>query len=228
MDFTDGRWPAYRFVDGYLVTVTLILGVSLFRWLSCISPEHRYMLAFIVAVIVAFIQFIRLWIVLTDRRNANKHADPFSIVYYYSYILAHRRGIPAVSVKETEGTGTPKASTDIAEPPHDDDEEDTEEGKTTSSTDLWRQEFMDTYRHLREHGNSAFIFLLELVLAALAFCVVAKPGQSPANQLSAIGLLFAIWALPSVFVHLLAQHLERRFSRYDLKVRSTTKSKEAE
>ena len=82
---------------------------------------------------------------------------------------------------------------------------------------------MDTYRHLREHGNSAFIFLLELVLATLAYGVIARPGQSPSHALSAIGLLFAIWATPSVFVHLLAQHLERRFSRYDQKLKSEAK-----
>jgi hypothetical protein len=74
---------------------------------------------------------------------------------------------------------------------------------------------MDTYRHLREHGNSAFIFLLELALAALTYCVITVPGQSSAHQLGAVGLLFATWAIPSVFVHLLAQHLERRFSRYE-------------
>jgi hypothetical protein len=32
---------------------------------------------------------------------------------------------------------------------------------------------------------------------------------------SAIGALFALWASPVLFVHLLGQLLERRFSQYD-------------
>ena len=77
---------------------------------------------------------------------------------------------------------------------------------------------MDTYRHLREHGNSAFIFILEIALASLAFCIITKPGQLPVQQLGAIGTLFAVWAVPSAFVHLLRQHLERRFSHFDRRV----------
>jgi hypothetical protein len=95
--------------------------------------------------------------------------------------------------------------------------EEKSEGESTDKQ--WRKEFMETYRHLREHGNSAFILLMEIALAALAYCVIAKPGQSPTHQLAAIGVLFAVWATPSMFVHLISQHLERRFSRYDLKIR---------
>jgi len=74
---------------------------------------------------------------------------------------------------------------------------------------------MDTYRHLREHGNSAFIFLLELGLTALVYCVIANSERSAPEQLGMIAVLLAIWAVPSVLVHLIAQHLERRFSHYD-------------
>ncbi len=132
-----------------------------------------------------------------------------------------QRGIPAV--EETEKKGSGQDQTNGPEKPLDEDEEEKEEVTTTRSrTNLWRQEFMDTYRHLREHGNSAFIFLLEIALAALAYCVITKPGQSAAHQLAAIGWLFAIWAIPSALVHLHGQLLERRFSRYDQKLESAT------
>jgi hypothetical protein len=77
---------------------------------------------------------------------------------------------------------------------------------------------MDTYRHLREHGNSAFTFILELALAGLVYCVITKPGQTPPQQLGAVGALFAIWAIPAVFVHFLGQSLEQRFSHFDRRV----------
>jgi hypothetical protein len=159
-------------------------------FLRYVPPECRYWPAFTAALIVAAVQLIRLWIVFSHRFTVQGHEDPVSSAYFYAYVLAHRRTV-------------------LAEKP---------ENETKNKE--WRKEFIETYRHLREHGNSAFIFLLELVLAALVYCVITKPGQSSTHQMGAIGVLFAIWALPSIFVHLLAQHLERRFSRYDLKIRS--------
>ena len=74
---------------------------------------------------------------------------------------------------------------------------------------------METYRHMREHGNSGFILLLELTLAGLAYWIVDNNELSKYEKLSAVGILFALWAFPAAFVHILAQHLERRFSHYD-------------
>jgi hypothetical protein len=194
IDFSNGRWPAHPLVDGYITTVALIACVF---WFHRIPPECRYWPAFLTSFVVAAVQLRRLWVTFFYRFTVKGHKDPVSTAYFYTYELTHRRGIPA---EETE--------------------EDDEEGTIVTKKNLWRQEFMDTYRHLREHGNSAFIFLLELALAALAYCVITKPGQSSTHQLGAIGLLFAVWATPSVFVHLLAQHLERRFSRYDVRLRT--------
>jgi len=69
---------------------------------------------------------------------------------------------------------------------------------------------------MREHGNSAFIFVLELILAAFCFCLLKAFSQESAEfKISAIGVLLSIWALPAMFVHFLGQHIERRFSWYD-------------
>ena len=67
---------------------------------------------------------------------------------------------------------------------------------------------------MREHGNSAFIFLLELILAGLVYCIVSKECLTASYQLSAIGVLLGIWAIPAVIVHLVGQYLERRFSQF--------------
>jgi hypothetical protein len=211
MDFSAGRWKP-RVLDGYLVTMGLVTAVFFLR---LISPQCRYWVAFVGTLIISGIQLARLRAVLSNRFTVPGHGDAVNSAYFYSYVLAYRRGIPAVEeVTDTSRdliAQTANLSTD--------DEEEKEEVRTRRShTNLWRREFMDTYRHLREHGNSAFIFLLELALAALVFCVITKPEQTPEHQLGAIGFLFAIWSVPSVFVHLLAQHLERRFSRYDQKL----------
>ena len=78
----------------------------------------------------------------------------------------------------------------------------------------WGRDLMETYRHMREHGNSGFIFLLELILAGLAYCIVDNE-LSKYHKISAVGILFAFWTFPAALVHMLAQHLERRFSHYD-------------
>ncbi|MGA9799389.1 MAG: hypothetical protein WBQ68_10290 [Terriglobales bacterium] len=204
MDFPKGKWRAPRrpVDDGYIITVVFMVGAFFFH---LVPPQWRYWLAFPTSLIIAAVQLRRLWIVASHRFDVRRHGDLVSPAYFYSYVLAHRRGLPVLEeVRETAG---PTDSTP-AKPEYlpEEDEEEKEEIKTTRSrTNLWRKEFMDTYRHLREHGNSAFIFLLEVVLAALTFCVITKPGQSSEHQLAATGLLFAIWATPSVFVHLLAQ-----------------------
>jgi len=76
----------------------------------------------------------------------------------------------------------------------------------------WRKEYIDTYRHMREHGNSAFIFVLEITLATLCYCVLnAFSIEEPEYKLSAIGILFLMWAIPAMGVHYLGQYLERSF-----------------
>jgi hypothetical protein len=192
MDSSDGKWPKYLVLDGYILAVVLVGCVFAFHF---VPPECRYWPAFTTAFVVAALQFVRLGIVSSHQFSVRGHEDPVSEPYFYAYVLAHRRTLPAEK---------PSAETDDKK---------------------WREEFVESYRHLREHGNSAFIFLLELTLATLAYCVITKPGQSSTHQLGALGLLFAVWAVPSIFVHLLAQQLERRFSRYDLKIRTDTESR---
>jgi hypothetical protein len=197
MDLPEGKWPA-SVLDGYLLTVLVVACVFFFH---LVPPGCRYWPAFVTASLVAVVQFGRLGTVFFHRFSVKEHVDQVSRAYFYAYTLAKRRGIPETQTEEED-----------------------EEGNNITSKNLWRREFMDTYRHLREHGNSALIFLLELALAAIVYCVITKPGQTATYQLGAIGLLLAVWALPSVFVHLLAQHLERRFSRYDMRLRRDVKS----
>lgn len=220
MDFSKGRWPAHRWLDGYLATAALIVGICFIRF---VPPQPRYWLAFVTVGLLVVVQLRRLWFVLSHRLSVKGHGDRVSPAYYYSYVLTHRRGMPVVEEQtKTAPSRNSVASTETL-PEEEGDEEEEEIITTRNRTNLWRREFMDTYRHLREHGNSAFIFLLELILAALSCCVVTKSAQTPLQQLGALGLLFGIWAVPSAFVHLLAQHLERRFSRYEQRLRSDVK-----
>ena len=202
------QWRASIWCDGYIVTITVfITTISCFHFLN---GAYRFWLGFGLALLMVVVQIVRLCLVLFTRVRVRGLADRVSLAYGFAYALAKRRDI----TEETETTKPLTNSQGNTIPLVDDDFDDADE-VTTSRRIAWRREFIDTYRHQREHGNSAFIFLLEIVLAALAYCVITKPGQTPSQQITAVGVLFAIWALPAVFVHLLGQHFERRFSQFD-------------
>jgi len=77
-------------------------------------------------------------------------------------------------------------------------------------------EIKDSYRHLREHGNSFFIVFLEGVLALVLFgATTLTPFSLGAISVTANAVVLVIlvaWILPSVFVWVIATVLERRFS----------------
>jgi hypothetical protein len=212
LDFADDRWTKRFLLDGYIATGIL----TLFAFLTTLihHQDCRYWAAFLLASMFTVIQVRRVWLVFSTRVivkgchgvDGQKGGDVTS-AYGYSYTLATRRGKPIKTTEVTQATAQPED--------YDDDERVT----TKLGEVLWHKDYMDTYRHLREHGNSAFIFLLELALAALLYCITTSE-KSADRQLSAIGIFFAIWAAPAVSVHLIGQHLERRFSHFDRRVKS--------
>lgn len=209
-DFREGKWPAMPAIDGYIATLvftTLSFVLCLFK-----DTYFRCWLAFLVVGLLVLVQIIREYLVIFPRIEVRGLVGEVSPAFGYAFSLARIRGIP----EQTETVVAPRPA-----PPGSAVRvlvEQGEEGEiTTVRLDLWRRDFMETYRHMREHGNSAFMFLAELELAALLYCVVTTPGLAPVQQLGVVGVLLAVWAVPAVFVHLLGQHLERRFSRFDMR-----------
>jgi hypothetical protein len=73
----------------------------------------------------------------------------------------------------------------------------------------------DSYRHLREHGNSLFIVICEVLLgfALLLLGVIAEPAPRESDQRPMLFLMFFIlWTMPAVLVWFIATLLERDFS----------------
>jgi len=214
IDFSDGKWPARPLLDGYIATIALAIAALCVPPL--ISSECRYWFAFALVLSFVVLQTTRMYIALSHRVPVDGLLGTVNPAYGLVYALARRRGIPE-EIKTTKPApkavaasgGAPKLGYDADE-----------EGETRRRI-TWRPEVVETYRHLREHGNSAFIFVLELVLASLVYCILARPGQSPLRQMGAIGVLLALWALPAMFVHLLGQHLERRFSVLERRLKPT-------
>lgn len=77
-----------------------------------------------------------------------------------------------------------------------------------------RSDFVESYRHMREHGNAVSIVIFELLLAFILWCL--KPAGSTAGNLAPVGrvgLILASWLAPSALVWLIGSSLERSLSR---------------
>lgn len=68
------------------------------------------------------------------------------------------------------------------------------------------KEYIESYRHLREHANALLIVLLEIVLAILLY-------YSPQRMW---GYEICGWILPGALIYFFAQLMENRFVRFEL------------
>lgn len=74
-------------------------------------------------------------------------------------------------------------------------------------------ELVESYRHMREHGNSVLIVLGELFLT---FCLwEIHPSSNPpeSSVLVYFGLVLALWLMPSSLVWMVGTQLERHLTK---------------
>ncbi len=138
------------------------------------------------AIIFSAYQIYRICRCLSiqDKFQFRKGYKKTSIIYAYLAKLANRRSIV---LKEKDSDSWEKVTTN------------------------WSQDIMDSYKHLREHGNTAFIFLLEITLYPIVVILL----ESPEYMNWVIPAFVIIWVFPSVLTHWLGQHIERRFSLFN-------------
>jgi hypothetical protein len=77
-----------------------------------------------------------------------------------------------------------------------------------------QDEFVQSYRHMREHGNAVSIVIFELVLAFIFWSL--RPLSSGAGNgilVGRVGLILAVWLTPAALVWLIGSSLERYLSR---------------
>ncbi|MDN7609406.1 hypothetical protein QZM28_22190 [Burkholderia multivorans] len=163
----------------------------IFAVLAYISAwKDMLWLAVVAVVIFSAIQLIRLYKVYARQELFGfKQGYEASVAYAYLNRLSKRRGV--------------KAEKSAWE----DDEGNSGEVINSRLVDL-----AESYKHLREHGNTAFIFLLELALCPIFF--VALKHQKGGVDFGYVAILVLVWIVPAALVHLLGQHLERRYSLF--------------
>lgn len=195
LDFREHRWLHTK-TDGYLLSAvaTFFIFLATVSLSGAVSAFAIFLIVGIYSVLqlTRFIGvFRRLDIQIDQEGNSSK-----SLAYVYALMLARRRN---THLTLTRNARNEPSSNKKAEP----------------IEMRWRKEFTDTYRHMREHGNSAFIFVLEFTLATATFAILRIWPGNPSKSLCLIGGLLVLWSIPAIGVHLLAQSLERRFSLFD-------------
>jgi hypothetical protein len=204
---------AWLLLNPYVLTCSF--GVA--AWLSAVQNCART--ALVAVSVFAGLQLTRIilatsrygWFDLNWKFEAEFRA---SLAYAYLRTLSDRR---ATTTQETTAKGETGA-TGKEDKSHDPNGE-------TTTTAKYGKDLVDSYRHLREHGNTALILFLEISLCPVLYLVVGGPTSQPNDFLFAI--LVAIWVLPSVFIHGFAQHLEHRFSWFECSFENTGQPHEA-
>ena len=78
------------------------------------------------------------------------------------------------------------------------------------------REYVESYKHLREHGNAMGIVLLETVLA-LALWAAVRQGGCQGDKAAMIGfLLMAAWVTPAIYAWFIGTWLEAKPDQWDL------------
>lgn len=76
------------------------------------------------------------------------------------------------------------------------------------SREKGRKEYIESYRHLREHGNAFFIVLLEIALAIPLFMIVSLQSE-PEVKIAFMLMVAIFWLLPGMVCWMLGNSLEQ-------------------
>jgi hypothetical protein len=82
--------------------------------------------------------------------------------------------------------------------------------KRRGTDEAERGGIVDSYRHLREHGNALSIVVLEIVLGAALIRVASVASDD--TKLPLLALVLAVWVLPGALVWFVGTLIELRFS----------------
>jgi len=90
--------------------------------------------------------------------------------------------------------------------------------KLANKRELAKGGIVDSYKHMREHGNSFSIVLLEIILAMILYVAgnfeASSSGEMTSNEAYIIPyvLIIIVWIVPAAFVWLIGTLFEREFS----------------
>lgn len=76
------------------------------------------------------------------------------------------------------------------------------------------KDITDSYKHLREHGNTALIILLEILLAFILYFSLRFERENKFMDFSIFSIILIIWVFPAALVYFYGHLSERKFSGF--------------
>ena len=76
------------------------------------------------------------------------------------------------------------------------------------------KDITDSYKHLREHGNTALIILLEILLAFILYFSLRFERENKFMDFSIVSIILIIWVFPAALVYFYGHLSERKFSGF--------------
>lgn len=76
------------------------------------------------------------------------------------------------------------------------------------------KDITDSYKHLREHGNTALIILLEILLAFILYFSLRFEKENNFMDFSIVSIILIIWVFPAALVYFYGHLSERKFSGF--------------
>lgn len=77
------------------------------------------------------------------------------------------------------------------------------------------KDITDSYKHLREHGNTALIILLEILLAFFLYVSLRYERENGYMDFSIVSIILIIWIIPAAGIYFYGHILERKFSGFE-------------
>lgn len=87
------------------------------------------------------------------------------------------------------------------------------------------KDITDSYKHLREHGNTALIILFEMLLAFILYFSLRFERENNFMDFSIVSIILIIWIFPAALVYFYGHLLERKFSRFRYEIENKKNKK---
>lgn len=73
--------------------------------------------------------------------------------------------------------------------------------------------YVESYKHMREHGNSFLIVIFQMLLALPLYILACAPDIAPATTIKNLFIILLFWTIPAAFIWAFATKIENNLQK---------------
>jgi hypothetical protein len=73
--------------------------------------------------------------------------------------------------------------------------------------------YVESYKHMREHGNSFLIVIFQMLLALPLYILACAPGIAPTTTIKNLFIILLFWTVPAAFIWAFATKIENNLQK---------------